>query len=438
MSFPKSLNYAVNKQMSGAGRPEILRYRSQNASYQSGDKITIEIPTGRSGMHLFAANSYIEAKIIVNVNRKKEALKFNIDQNIYSIFKNIRVLHGTSQLEQYSSCNRLWNCIYDLQRNKSEREGDTLTIMGGSDTLRTAGYEFDFAAIVADETSFNSDPIEFAFVIPSAILGCLGSKALPLGLMGASSIYLELELEAAGVALYAQDASIVAFNSFTVSDIYYNAKCVMLPSDVENLIIQSTGGSIVLPAVSYKSEIKALSSGSSTFNDKYSFQFSSIKNFMFFFINTLSYNGTLTKRAVTSRQSCGLKEYNLNLNGINFPSQPISGTSKSYMELLRSYDMMTDTNSGGILSRPNYGTGSGANANDTYSATVNYRSLYGLDLDRFNHSSETLLSGTDTIGSSVNLVCNFSASTPANITVTAFVMYDILYTLNGGLLSAKW
>ena len=63
MALVKSLNYASNKPLGASSRPEILRFRSDNADYKTGDFIRIEIPCGRRGHHLFPQDSYIEGKL---------------------------------------------------------------------------------------------------------------------------------------------------------------------------------------------------------------------------------------------------------------------------------------------------------------------------------------------------------------------------------------
>ncbi len=65
-------------------------------------------------------------------------------------------------------------------------------------------------------------------------------------------------------------------------------------------------------------------------------------------------------------------------------------------------------------------------------------------MDRFNHSSEILLSGTNTMGQSVTLQCMFNDVDLAglgltdNVNLYAFIMYDIVYHLEGGLLVAHY
>jgi hypothetical protein len=111
------------------------------------------------------------------------------------------------------------------------------------------------------------------------------------------------------------------------------------------------------------------------------------------------------------------------------------------MELLRSYDMMTDTNAGGIINYSLYNAPNGANAagqlaDDDFATLVAKRFIGGIDFDRFNHSSQTLMSGINTIGNTVNLNLAFNSALLQSANIYAFVMYDVNVKLQGGLLQA--
>ena len=211
------------------------------------------------------------------------------------------------------------------------------------------------------------------------------------------------------------------------------------------MLIQSTGGIVNLPAVSYKVETKTLSAGSSFFNDKFSFQYSSLKNFLFFIQNSTTANGTLASRSVSSRTKANITDYFLLINGEAFPSQTIQNTSRMHAELLRAFDGLSDTGFGGILTLSNYTNNTNLTAEDVLTGTVGgygpttpqKRFIAGIDLDRFNHSSDTLLSGTSSIGQMVNLQLNMGALGLETCTLYAAVQYDILYHIEGGLLTAK-
>ena len=287
-------------------------------------------------------------------------------------------------------------------------------------------------------------PFDACFCIPSALLGSLASKAVPLGLMGASSIYLELELAPALMAFIGDGTATI--NSYTVSDIFYNAKIATLPNDIDDLLIQSTGGIVNLPAISYKTEAKTISAASSAFNDKFSFQYSSLKNFIFFVQNSATANGVLANRSVSSRPRANILDYYLTINGEAFPSQTIQGTSRMYSELLRAFDGLSDTGFGGVINYSNYTQNQHTAAGDDLTVgavgdggttTVQKRFLAGIDLDRFNHSSDTLLSGSSSIGQMVNLNLNFSEPTTDVLVLYAAVQYDVLFHIQDGLLMAK-
>ena len=451
MSFPSELNLGSNKPMSASGKPSINRYRSDNSSYGAGDTVRIEIPCGRSGQYLFPKDSFIELKIRANCQNGAGANgSVYIDQSIYAIFNRMRIFHGSNVVEDCLYTNKLWTALYDLQINEVERRGDAITKLvydntGAGPSLFNNGLVgVKFINMLANAAAADSAVYDCCFTIPSALLGSLASKALPLGLMGASSLYLELELAPSNLVFVSDSLGTV--NSYTVSDIFYNAKITTLPSDIDSLLIQSTGGVVNLPAVSYKAEAKTIAAAATAFNDKFSFQYSSLKGFYFWLMNAATAQGTITTRGITARTKANISDYFLLINGEAYPSQTIANTSRMYAELVRSFDGLTDTNFGGIINGTNYSINTNTVASDIMAVgvagdygttTVHKRFLAGIDLDRFNHSSDTLLSGTSSIGQMVNLQLNMSAALTESCTLYAAVMYDVLYHIEGGLLTAK-
>ena len=410
----------------------IARFRSDNSSYQNGDVIRIEIPTGRRGQHLFPKSSFIEGNVSVNTTSYSTSANEGvyIDQSVFALFNRMRVIHGSTVIEDYLYCNKIWTSILDLQYNESERRSLSLTHLVASDSSQVPSYNSGcFGLKVGDvsstaSTASDTTAIDFCFPLPSGILGTLSQKALPLGACGAASIYLELELASPNTAFILEDLSSgtsATINRYTVSNIYYNAKITNLPADVDAALLQSTGGIINLPAVSYKTEYKNIASSVTTFTDKFSFQFSSLKNFCFFIQNASIAAGVKNKRSVSSRPKGYISDYFISINGEAFPSQTITTSSRMYAELLRAYDMLTDTTAGGIINYQNYTQGNDilnsgvfkSSAKNKYgddTTTTQERFLAGIDLDRFNHQNSTLMSGTSSIGQLVSLILNFSRS----------------------------
>ena len=482
-NFPKELNLGSNKPMSALGKPSINRFRADNSSYGAGDTIRIEIPCGRNGQYIFPKDSFLEGRVSLNyttvvATTPTQPAWMYIDQSIYALFNRMRIIHGSTVVEDTLYNNKLWTALYDLQVNEVERRPDTITKMVFDNTAYTnfqatgglaynshlTGTLIKAATTATSDTSVASKLFDFSFTIPSGIVGSLCSKSLPVGLMGSSSLYIELELAPANVAFVGTipqgtgGTASLTFNSYNVQDIYYNAKIVTLPSDVNDALIQSTGGFINIPAVSYKAEMKSIASTQSAFNDKFSFQYSSIKTFLFWFQNTTSAQGGTTLRSVSSRPKSYLTDYFLLVNGEAYPSQSIgygstatatvsSNSARMYAELNRAFDCLTDTNAGGIINNANYtlddpsataetlGT---LTSSDPSTTTIQKRFIAGIDLDRFNHSSDILMSGTSTIGQMVNLNLGFSQAIGTAVNLYAAVMYDVLYHIEGGQLQAKF
>jgi phytoene dehydrogenase-like protein len=158
--------------------------------------------------------------------------------------------------------------------------------------------------------------------------------------------------------------------------------------------------------------------------------------------NSASSNGTLLSLGVSQRPANDLKEYYLLLNGQQYPSQAVNNISKMFYETKRAWDQ-TDNISAGILSLSNYTARNAADqatqlADDVYTTIVRKRFLGSIDLDRFNHSGETLMSGSNTIGQSLNLNLLFNSPILNDTQLYAFIMYDVNYRLEDGLLTAHF
>jgi hypothetical protein len=197
--------------------------------------------------------------------------------------------------------------------------------------------------------------------------------------------------------------------------------------------------------------MKTIATSSSAFNDKFSFQFSSIKNFLFWFHNSASATDN-TKRSITARPKANLNDYYLSINGEVFPTQTITNPSRMFEELLRAFDAVGDNHYfGGILNYNNYvNTNTSTTADDVLIDATNTiaansktqkRFVAGINLDRFGSgSNDTLLHGTSSIGQMINLQLNFtnaSANTEV-LSLVAAVQYDVIYSINDGLLTAKF
>jgi hypothetical protein len=187
--------------MSLDGKPSISRYRCDNNSFENNNRIRTEIPTGRNGLFIFSKDCFLEGSVFVNVINRATSSGIYIDQSAYALFNRMRVLHGSTVIEDCIYVNKVWTSIMDIQINESKRGitymvGDIPTQCGDYDSgvygARLCTLANTGALAPSGAAANDSDSTEFCIPILSAILGILSQKTLPIGLCSASSIYLEL------------------------------------------------------------------------------------------------------------------------------------------------------------------------------------------------------------------------------------------------------
>jgi hypothetical protein len=440
MSIPNNLNYGVNKSYGAKGaKADYLRYASDSQIYRDGGEIRIEIPTGSRNTHLIPHLTTLQGKIkLKNITGVTGNVAL-LDQCIYSIFSTMNIFHGSQPLENVLDCARLWTCLYDIQKNPYERNPDSITHLTDVDFYFRGKV---LATLTGTTLAETTEDFYFSIVLPSSIFGFLSTKSLPIGQCGSSSFYINLGLNPAAIAL---TGNVTSVGSYEISEIYLHAKVVTLPDEIESSIMRSINNQIMLPAYAYKTEMAVLQAGQSVFNNKFSFYVSSMKNFLFWFTNSDTANATtagITKRSITSRQGCNIKSYQLMINGSPYPTNLIENVPNMYNHLLRSFEMLTDSNGGGVLDSACYCVKDGTTTNDTYAYSVangttgNYRFIAGIDTDVFNASSDVLLSGISTYGTSLNLNLNLSVAIPTgqNQNLYTAIMFDVLYILTDGIL----
>jgi hypothetical protein len=455
VTLPLSMNLAESKPACVADcKASFQRFRSDNATYGQGDIVRIEIPCGRNGTYLHAQDSFLEFKFMATFTDGANGTTC-LDGNCLSIFKSCRIMHGSNVLVNIQNCNRLWHALYDVQCN----DRNTGQITMGIITESTNSPHCNLFG--AQLTSGNVYP--FAFTLPVSLLGSLQEKALPIGMMNASNLYLELEIDTMSrIFTGRQDNNVIGgiispatgaptYTSITLSDIYYNAKISLLGAEYDNLLRSALGQNILIPATEYRGEAKAIATGSSSFNDKFSFNMSSAKFFLWWLTTQDTANGVIStyayNQAITQRQCGPCKEFYLTFNGEMFPSQPISMslngltylTNKqfgavAYQHLLRCFNQNSDTHVGSVIDVALYADNRTTIASD---GATSKRFVGGIDLDRVDGNNSRAMSGLNTMNQAVGFNVTWDSALSTNQNLYAFVCYDVAYQLQDGLLNVR-
>jgi hypothetical protein len=459
-NFPSSMNIANSKKSCVTDcHASFQRIRSDNSEVNANDIIRIEIPCGRKGDWLHPQDSFLEFKTKLTYTGGTSATggtaePVSLDGNAMSLFSGLRIYHGTNLLVNQRMCNRLWQALYDVQCNSAERVSDQIGL----------GVHVDGSSSVSNNlfgmTLISGNTYQFAFSIPCSVLGSLTDHAIPLGWMGSSSLYLELDVEKPNVAFttripstgtYGDVGACTAppvYTELTISEIYYNAKISQLGAEYDNLLLSTFQGMpIRIPSIEYKGEFRNASG--TAFSDKFSFQYGSVNNILFWLTNQSTANGNayLTNNynsAITQRSMGKMKDFYLTLNGSQFPTQPIScalnnkpafvdsqNGAVAYQHLLRCFNQNTDVSAGGIMDHALYAFNLTSQASDI----ITKRSVLGISMDRVDGNNEKYMSGMNTIGSNFVLNCTWESPLASDHFLYAFICHDVAYELVDGLMS---
>lgn len=461
VNLPPSLNLGdVKKSAIPNCKSSFQRIRSDNATYGAGDVVRIEIPCGRKGDYLHGQDSFLEFKFTPTF--AVTAGSMSIDANAYSIFKSLKVYHGSNLLINQQFSNRLWNALFDAQVSGSQRQGKTCNLAIATDTVMSRSSNL-YGIVLTSASTYGC-----SFVLPCSLIGSLSDKATPLGWMGASSIYIELEIEAMSRIITTRTSNNVligavggnttanpTLTSFVLKDIYYNAKISQLDPMYDDLLLKQFGGQpILIPGVDYRGEMKTISASASAFNDKFSFQLSSVKFLLWWLTNSSTANGNVStataynyNQAISQRQ-CGVcKEYFLTMNGSQFPATPISmsigsDTTDTNMQygavafnhLLRAFNQNSTIDGGGVLCKTLYAEKNSTIATDDTTAR---RFIGAIDLDRFDSGQDRYMQGLNTVGQNFCLNVAWDTAPAEAQNLYAFVQYDCAYELVDGLLNVR-
>ena len=171
MSLSDSLVYAPKPSAVSSTKARWNQPAYNKSSFNPGEVIMINIPTGRRGSFLNTRMSYLKFRV-TNTGADK-AHTISADFNIASIFSIMELYHGSNLLEQVHEIGLLVNLWHDMTGNIASH-GTTSNLLEGqnvSSALRT-GEAIPGGAVTAD----NIPSRVFCIPLLSGTVGVLQNK----------------------------------------------------------------------------------------------------------------------------------------------------------------------------------------------------------------------------------------------------------------------
>ena len=451
INFPESLMMNA-KAPAAPAEPLITRYRSDNTSYNAGDIIRIEIPTGGRNQFLMPNDSFLSFDFTPTFTISAGSL--SLDGSTYSLFRRARVVHGSTTLVDTQHVSRLWSALRDVMINAGSRSVDEIRLGLNSATNQASASNYTAGMVLTSTKTYDS-----AFCLPLPLVGSLSKTAIPLGLMGASSLYIELEIAPYNQVITnrtfttpqgttgANTTADPTLTSLVLSNIYYNAKITTLDEPyAQALMSVYAGRPLMLPAVDYIGEMKVIPDGASSINEKFAFSRSSVNSVLWWLSNSTIANGVPVSfnygDGTTHRQAGNLSEYYVAVSGKNLLSiyAGAHGTSgffkggSSVSQLGRAFNNLSDVDGMGVLNFRNFCSTTDT-ASDGFASSKKFVGCYSLE--RYDSDSSKYFSGLNLVGQDVRLVATMTASLVEQQNLYGFAMCDVGYELIDGQLNLR-
>lgn len=462
IQLPSSMNLTEVKQTALPDmKANFLEIPSNNRVYAPRDTIQIEIPTGQRGVFLHAQDSYISYRFKPSFTCA--AGQPSLDGTAFSIIKSVKVRHSSNYLVNQQNANRLYNALYDIQVSPSER-GVNQIGLGVQDTLVNSVSNNLYGLQFAKTGDANLANAWYGVSHPliCSVVGTLQENAIPLGWLNSAPLVIELEVEDYSKIITtrrandliggaAGQATSLTLTSFEITDVVYHAKVSTIPPMYDDALLQALGSEIVIPSVEWRGDQTTIMAGTTQFQQNFSLQYTSCKALLWWLTNSSTAegiaSGTNLACAITQRQSGDLKNYYIKLNGQAFPSQPIvcdyaggvSGDglingSMAFQELMRCFNLTSKVAHGGALTKAIYGNKVDTIATDL---TTTKRFIGGLDLSRTDANESKIYEGINTMNSQVALNLTFNAALTQNQNLYLFVLHDVGYVIQDGMIVAR-
>mmetsp|Transcript_36540 Transcript_36540/g.86809 ORF Transcript_36540/g.86809 Transcript_36540/m.86809 type:complete len:452 (+) Transcript_36540:478-1833(+) len=402
-------------------------YPFNASSFNPGQTIMINVPTGRRGQYLNTRMSYLR----FDVANTTEDRILRPDYSISSIISRISIYHGSNLLEdihEYGLLHSLW-----------------MDIAGDADALGTSGNVMEGV----DAVPFNRNGVQIpengkrTFCVPllSGVIGVLMRKYLPVGaIIGDLRLEIVLAEPNTGMVQVVDDGagdlippSTPTTNSWVVDRVELITETTELATDAAMMIEQANPNGYMISFDSFAHYTNNIAQGSQNVNALIPARFSSLKTLF----SSMRYATTITNSAARSlsgkknmfvtsaRESRGQWYYSI--GGKNMPATPVKNTTEAYAELQKALHAFGGANTTAIIRDDNW---TQPDEGGTF--------VIAQDLEHIPHKSSVHESGVNTLAVDVYLLADFGSTAPFNIRLDTFAHHDALLVIQNGICSTRF
>jgi hypothetical protein len=460
------------------------------STFQGGDQMIFELPTGRRGTWLDQSQTYLKFSFqCVTTAASGQSITTAVstavylDNTAYSLIQRCDIYNSSNLLETINEYGQLANLLIDTSLTQSDKAG--LSSMIGSSNFNgiinakataTAFAQYEASTQIqtagdrnglqiATNTAIATAPLySFALPLLSGVVGTLSNKMLPVGKLS-SPVRLEFYLANNNDAIYFGSAGAGAV--WTLSNVEICACYVEILDDTFNHVLTDNQEEYICSSTFRQASTFLPAATGGDFTTLLPFRAASITALYARFRNQLSAvqgaNATAAYRK-SSSVCPNLSSYFFRVGSSIYPNRPVqligstSGSgSEGYAELLKSFHALSSSIGNSAITFEQYNVCNtppttngwlqawvpvGQNAGK---GTSNNAFAIGLECQSFSNRNDTILSGISTLNSQIyftgTIYSGATAGGAAAIDMTAefFAQMDVIYVIDqNGVMSAKF
>jgi hypothetical protein len=328
----------------------------------------------------------------------------------------------------------------DFQMDIANRLGSS-SALGGSGALSTTAGDIRKGQSISGGKSLTT-----CMPVLSGVIGTLGEKMLPLNI--ADDLRVEIQLESLNASIVAS----TSVSAWSITSMELVATIVEL-SDAGMGMVQSVtpfNRPVYIHASTYKhyvaTQLTTAGQGSYLVPSRQA----SLKS-LIVCPRGVTQASALASYSLSSRANPNWTQVQWRIGSLLVPQKPISlvsGFAEPFAELQRSFHGLSNNLFSGSIQSTNYNVAETADTNVADGAYVlaiqdgasSHKNAFAIaqELESFSNRNDTILSGINTLGSSIFFEPTSIVATGQNFILDFYAYHDMILVLENGLYSVKF